>query len=262
MGSQGEQFEKLAEIVRRLRDPQSGCPWDREQTHQSLKRYLIEESYEAIDAIDHAPAKLADELGDVLLQVMLHSEIARQDGRFDISTVVEAISRKMVERHPHVFGDTKVHDSAEVLRNWEQNKKKQLAPDASILDGVPRSMPALLRGQRIGEKAARVGFEWNTTEEVRDKVFEEMREFLECCTSANEPRERIEEEFGDLLFALTQLGRRLQINSEELLGSAIDKFTRRFREIERRLGPDLKAAGLEKMDAVWNEVKEEERRRK
>jgi MazG family protein len=259
MARAGELLDKLQEIVHRLRDPKTGCPWDKEQTHETLKPFLIEEAYEVIDAIDQKKDKLGEELGDVLLQIMLHSEIASETGRFDISKVIEHISQKMITRHPHVFGDVKADTSKQVLQNWETIKQKELKDGTSILDGVPRGMPALIRAQRTGEKAARVGFEWPTLEGVRDKVFEELREFLEVCCDPKQDRERLKDEFGDILFALTQLSRRLEFNSEELLHKAADKFVRRFKEIERRAGPDMKALGLEKLDALWNEVKKEEK---
>ena len=264
MAKTGELFEKLQEVVHKLRDPVSGCPWDKEQTHESLKRFLIEECYEALDAIDRGTGpgseKFPDELGDVLLQIMLHSEIASETGRFDVSTVVSSITQKMITRHPHVFGDVKASTTKEVLSNWENSKKKELKTGESILDGVPRGMPALLRAERTGEKVARVVFEWPTLEGVRDKVFEKLRAFIEVCTAKDKKQERVKDEFGDLLFSLSQLARRMDLHGEELLHSATDKFTRRFKEVERRAGPDLKSAGLEKLDALWNEVKREEKK--
>ena len=158
-----------------------------------------------------------------------------------------------------ITGDVKASTTKEVLSNWENSKKKELKTGESILDGVPRGMPALLRAERTGEKVARVGFEWPNLEGVRDKVFEELREFLEVCTAQDKNQARIKDEFGDLLFSLSQLARRMDLHAEELLHSAIDKFTRRFKEVERRAGPDLKGAGLERLDALWNEVKREEK---
>lgn len=261
MSNAGVLFDKLREIIHKLRDPKTGCPWDKEQTHESLKPYIIEESYEVIDAIDQDKTKLGEELGDVLLQVMLHSEIGSETGNFDIEKVITDISNKMINRHPHVFGDAKAETSKEVLQNWEMIKKKSLKPNTSILDGVPRGMPALLRAQRTGEKAARVGFEWPALEGVRDKVLEEIREFLEVCSDKDADRAKMEDEFGDILFALTQLSRRLNVNSEELLHRSTDKFSRRFKEIEKRVGPALKETPLEKLDQIWNEIKMEEKQR-
>lgn len=250
-------FEKLVAIMKRLRDPNGGCPWDLEQTHQTLKPYLIEETYEVLDAIDQGPSKLQEELGDLLLQVVFHSQLASENKEFTVEQVAEGICNKLIERHPHVFGDKKVSGSKEVLKNWEEIKKSTSAKE-SVLDGVPRSMPALLRAQRIGEKAARVGFEWNTLEEVRDKVFEEMREFLECSTAPNTTRSKIEDEFGDILFALTQLARRLDVSGEQLLSRATDKFERRFRQMEKETGGKLKEKSLEELDALWEKIKQNE----
>ncbi len=252
-------YEELKAIVARLRDPNGGCPWDLEQTHETLRQYLIEETYEVVDAIDHTPDKLKEELGDVVLQIFLHSQIAAEDSRFTMDDVLRAVSAKMVKRHPHVFGDKDVKNSKEVLKNWEQIKKADLAEGVSLLDGVPRGMPALLRAQRVGEKAARVGFEWNTTEEVRDKVIEEIKEFLAECLAPEVSKEKLKDEFGDVLFALCQLARRMDVTSEDLLQKATDKFTRRFKEMERRVG-DVKAKTVQELDQVWEEVKAEEKK--
>lgn len=254
-----EAFKKLVEVVAKLRDPNGGCPWDLEQTHQSLKPYVIEEAFEVVDAIDEGSAKLKDELGDLLLQVMLHSQIASQEGTFCITDVLRSITEKMIKRHPHVFGDANAKTSDQVLKNWEKIKQKELAPNKSILDGVPKGMPALLRSQRVGEKAARVGFEWPTLEGVRDKVFEEMQEFLECCTDSSLPKEKMQDEFGDILFALTQLSRRLKFNSEDLLNQACNKFTNRFKKVEMRAGKDLSEFSIDELDRMWEEVKSEEK---
>jgi len=259
MSNAGELFEELINVIHKLRDPKSGCPWDKEQTHASLKPYLIEESYETLDAIDNHPEKLGEELGDVLLQVMLHSEIASETGAFDAAKVVDNITKKLISRHPHVFGEVKVEGTAEVLKNWEQIKQKSLKEGESILDGIPKGMPALLRAHRTGEKVAGVGFEWEKTEEVKDKVFEELREFLEVSLDPKESRDRLEDEYGDILFSLTQLARRLKFNSEDLLQRATDKFSRRFREVEKRAGPQLKEKTVKELDAIWENVKEEER---
>lgn len=256
---QATAFLELVRIVARLRNPVGGCPWDLEQTHESLKQYLIEESYEVLDAIDSDRSKLAEELGDVLLQVALHSQIASEANTFDIGSVADCVAKKMVARHPHVFGDQDAKTSKEVLQNWEMLKQKELPQGKSILDGVPRGMPALLRAQRIGEKAARVGFEWSTTEEVRDKVLEELKEFLEQALAPSISRDKLEDELGDILFALSQLSRRLNCNSEDLLQRSADKFVRRFKKVEERATPHIKDYTLEQLDAFWNEVKKEEK---
>lgn len=248
-------FERFVLVIKKLRDPQGGCPWDLEQTHASLKPYLIEEAYEVLTAIDEQPDMLKYELGDVLLQVVLHAQVARDGKSFAIDEVVDAAADKMIRRHPHVFGDVSVENSGEVLRNWEKNKQRDLAGGQSILDGVPKSMPALLRAQRIGEKAARIGFEWPTLEGVRDKVLEEVREFMECVCEPQPDKRRLEDEFGDILFALSQLSRRLDLNSEETLNRATDKFILRFKEMERRAGRPLSEMTIEELDNLWEEVK-------
>lgn len=257
MDASSAALKKLLDIVAQLRNPDGGCPWDLEQTHQTLKPYVIEEAFEVVDAIDEGSAKLKDELGDLLLQIALHSQIASENGAFTFKDVADAVSEKMVKRHPHVFGDAQAKTSDQVLKNWEQIKQKELKGDASILDGVPKAMPALLRAQRIGEKAARVGFEWPDLEGVKEKVFEEMGEFLNSVNTGNAAE--IEDEFGDILFALTQLARRLKLNSEDLLNRASSKFVRRFKQMEKIAGPNLKEAGLEKLDRIWNEVKKAEK---
>lgn len=254
-----EAFQKFIDVIAKLRDPNGGCPWDLEQTHQSLKPYVIEETYEVIDAIDEGPDKLKEELGDLLLQVVLHSQIAKDEKTFTIAEVIEIVTEKMIKRHPHVFGDKNFSTSDQVLRNWEQTKSRDLSPEKSILDGVPKAMPSLLRSQRVGEKAARVGFEWPTLEGVRDKVFEEMQEFLECCTDEAQDKSRLEDEFGDILFSLTQLARRMKFNAEDLLSRSCNKFVFRFKAMEKKAGRDLSKITLEELDRIWEEVKSTEK---
>ncbi|MDA0746347.1 MAG: nucleoside triphosphate pyrophosphohydrolase, partial [bacterium] len=206
------QFERLVEIMARLRGP-GGCPWDQEQTHQSLKPYLIEEAYELLDAIDaEDDVDIREELGDVLLQVVFHSQLASENKQFTIEEVAETICSKLVRRHPHVFGDVSVAGTADVLKNWEAIKsreKEERGQDASVLSGVPRHLPGLLRALRMQEKAAKVGFDWKHTEEVAGKVREEVEEFLEA-HSENDAK-KMEEELGDLLFSLVNLARFLHI---------------------------------------------------
>jgi MazG family protein len=199
----GEQnpFERLVGIMKRLLDP-DGCPWDREQTHESLKPYIIEESYEVCDAIDRGDFDdLKEELGDVALQIVFHAELARRASRFDISEVLNSICNKLISRHPHVFGDTDVKTSREVLANWEEIKKKEKSKkksrDASILDGIPGNMPALALSWRLQERAANVGFDWDKTDDVRKKVMEEWEELAQACIGGD--HEKIEDEYGDLL---------------------------------------------------------------
>lgn len=250
-------FQDLVEIVRILREPEKGCPWDKEQTHKSLTPYIVEEAYELVEAIETNEAELPKELGDVLLQVLLHSQIGKDGGNFSIEDVIYKLSEKLIIRHPHVFGDVVAESSKKVLQNWEQIKQNELKKNESILDGVPKRMPALLRAQRTGEKAARVGFEWDTLDEIKNKVLEEIKEFLEI--NPND-KERLEDEFGDIYFALTQLARRLNLDSEKALHRATDKFTRRFQELERRTNKPLTDLTLGELDLIWEDIKKDEKR--
>ncbi len=251
----GELFEELVQIVARLRDPRGGCPWDLEQTHQSLKPYLIEEAYETLDAIDSHPQKLAEELGDVLLQVMLHSQIGSDSGTFNIDDVVRHLSQKLVKRHPHVFGETSVKDSQQVLENWETIKAKDRSKQEGMLDGIPKALPALLKAQRIGAKVARVGFDWDTEKDICLKIEEELKEFMNCQSGAGANQAHAFEEFGDLLFTLVQLGRKLGFDCEDALAQANKKFMRRFAALEQLAGADLKSLGREKLEKLWADVK-------
>jgi len=268
--SDGEWFEKLVAVQARLRAP-GGCPWDREQTHQSLRTYLIEEAYEVLDALDSGDsAKLAEELGDLLLQIVFHSQIAREEGRFTVSDVIREISEKMVRRHPHVFGETRARDSAEVLKNWEQIKAEERrskswkgepagnrpATEASLLDGVSRGLPATLEGIQLTRKAARVGFDWEDTAGVFEKIAEETEE-LRKALKFSDGRE-IEEELGDLLFAAVNLSRFLKVDPEIALKKANAKFSRRFRAMEQRAregGQEFHDLPREEMEALWDSTK-------
>ena len=256
-------FDKLVEVMKKLHAP-GGCPWDREQTHESLKPYLLEETYEALEAIDSGSDEhLREELGDVLMQVVFHAEIADREGRFTINDVIEGIVEKLVRRHPHVFGDVTVESSDEVLVNWEEIKrreKREKKTGGSVLDGLPQSLPALIKARRIQEKVSRVGFDWERTEEVMLKVDEELQELKEA--SQAQDKAAIEEELGDLLFAIANLARFVSLCPEDALRKTIDKFQRRFQYIERELpkrGMKLGEASLEEMDKLWDEVKKEER---
>lgn len=255
-------FLELIDVVAKLRNPDGGCPWDLKQTHETLKQYLVEEAYEVLDAIDHEPEKLHEELGDVLLQVVLHSQIASERKDFDITKVCRAISAKLIRRHPHVFGDVEAKTSEQVLKNWEMIKQTELPSGKSILDGVPRGMPALQRSQRLGEKAARVGFEWPTVGGICDQALQEVSEFIEEVRAESISADRLEDEFGDILFSLAQLARRLNINSEEALHRSAQKFTGRFKKVEERAKPSMNELPLEELDRLWCEVKAEERAKK
>ncbi len=249
------ELHRLVKLMARLRGP-DGCPWDREQTHQSLKPYLIEEAYEALDAIDRNDDDgLRDELGDVLLQVVFHAQLAKEECRFTLEDVAASTTEKLIRRHPHVFGDASADTPGQVVETWEaiksrEKREKGLSP--SILDGIPRQLPALLRARRVQERAARSGFDWTDTEEVVDKVREEIDEFLEAWRDADE--KGMEEEFGDLLFALVNLARFLRVCPEEALRKTIGKFENRFSYIEQELGRQGKSAqsaSLEEMDRLW-----------
>lgn len=261
--SKATSFTELVHVMARLR-AEDGCPWDREQTHASLKPYLLEEAYEALEAIDEGDdTELCKELGDVLLQVVFHAQIAREQERFSIDDVARAIVDKLVHRHPHVFGDVEVDGADQVVINWERIKREERRGEdrePSALDGVPKHLPALLRAQRIQGKAARVGFDWEQVAGPLDKVEEEFAE-LRRAVERGEGGE-VEEEFGDLLFALVNAGRFLKLAPEDALRRAVDKFERRFRQVEevaRQRGEDLEALSLEEMDRIWDQVKEGEK---
>ena len=261
MTEQTKGFDRLMAIMRRLRAP-GGCPWDAEQSHESLKRYLIEETYEVIEAIDkNEPELLKEELGDLLLQPVFHAAIAEERGAFTMDDVLEAINAKLIRRHPHVFGEQQVKTAAEQVENWERIKKGEKGEERkSALAGVPPHMPALMKAQKITEKAARVGFDWEHVDQVFAKVLEELRELEEIMTGGDQ--ERVEAELGDLLFAIVNLGRFLSLNPEEALGKTIARFTRRFGYVEDALhagGRQMKDATLEEMDLLWVEAKEKER---
>ena len=257
--SAAEKFAELVDIMARLRG-ENGCPWDREQTSESIKPYLVEETYEVLEAIDEQdPVKLKEELGDLMLQIVFHAQMAEEAGAFSIGGVLAAINDKLVRRHPHVFGDVKAETAHEVLVNWEQIKqteRRQATGQASLLDGVPREMPALLRAHRLQEKASRVGFDWKEAQEVFRKVEEELGELR--AAMQGQAADRVEAELGDLLFALVNLSRFLAVNPEEALRKTIARFIARFRYIEEELarrGRSLKQASLEEMDALWTEAK-------
>src|SRR5882762_7692346 len=242
----GKWFESLVAVQARLRAP-NGCPWDREQTHQSLRTYLIEEAYEVLEALESGnDAKFAEEMGDLLLQIVIHSQIAREEGRFTVSDVIREIHDKMIRRHPHVFGTTRVKDSAEVLRNWEQIKARERLSkaeatgnpsgskgpkEASLLDGVSRALPATLEGFQLTRKASRIGFDWENASGVFEKMGEEARELKNALDAGEQPK--VEEELGDLLFAAVNLARFLKVDPEIALKKANAKFSRRFRSMEK-----------------------------
>jgi tetrapyrrole methylase family protein/MazG family protein len=252
-------FEKLVGIMATLRSP-GGCPWDREQTHKSLKPYLLEEAYEVLEALDEEDfSGLQEELGDLLLQVIFHAQIAAEEGRFTIDDVIDSINTKLTRRHPHVFGSADIKTSDEQRIHWE--KLKKVERKTSVLDGVPRNLPALLRAMRIQQKASTVGFDWNEAEDAWKKVEEEMAELQ---IAQDESREKVEEDFGDLLFALVNYARFLQVNPEDTLRSAVEKFIDRFKKVEKAIesgGKRMEEASLDEMDAVWNTIKNQKKKR-
>ena len=247
-------IKRFVAIVRRLR---RDCPWDREQTHQSIRHSLIEETYEVIEALDENNLdELKKELGDLLLHVVIHATMAEQAKEFTLKEVVEGISEKLIRRHPHVFGTTKVSNVEEIKHNWEKLKLSE--GRTSVLDGVPKGMPSLQRALRVQERAAKVGFEWQTMGDVKREVEEERNEFRQSLKKKR--MKKREEEFGDYLFALVNYARFNGINPENALRGTIEKFVRRFRFIEeslRKQGKDIHASTLEEMDGLWNRAKKQ-----
>ncbi|MFI5104046.1 MAG: nucleoside triphosphate pyrophosphohydrolase [Terriglobales bacterium] len=278
----GEKFERAVAIMARLRAP-GGCPWDREQTFDTIKRYTLEETYEVIEAIDNRDwQELPQELGDLLLQVLFYSEMAQEEGRFNIDHVLDALSNKLIARHPHVFGDVKAEDSQQVLKNWEAIKAKEKKTRAqgngetqkreALLDGVSRKMPALMEAHKISSKAAHVGFDWPELTGLFDKLEEETRELQEHITQTpagalrpgskekipDELHARLEDELGDLFFVLVNLARRLSVDSESALRKTNRKFRWRFGWLEEQLtsqGKKLESATLDEMESLWQQAK-------
>lgn len=254
-------FKELVEVIAKLRG-EDGCPWDREQTHETLKPQLIEEAYEVVDAIDEEKdEKLEEELGDLLMQVLLNAQIAEDDGKFNIRGVIQKISDKLKRRHPHVFGDVQVNSTREVMENWEAIKSQEHANKdrESAMDGVPLHLPELMKARKIQSKAARVGFDWERTEDVLEKVEEEMEE-LKVSISASEP-DGIEEEMGDILFSMVNLSRFLSVEPEEALRRTNAKFIRRFKHMEAEIatqGKNITDYDLPALDELWEAAKKTE----
>ena len=262
-------IERLHGIMTRLRDPERGCPWDREQTLESLKPCVLEETHELLAAMDRPDdkANYVEELGDVLLQVMFQSVMAEQEGRFTFDDVANAISDKLVHRHPHVFGSVDAKDSATVLRNWEQIKQMEHRKESrhSALDGVPAALPGLLKAQRTQEKAARVGFDWKDAKGPMDKIEEELGELKAEIASRKSAKPadsvRVKEELGDLVFAVCNLARHLGVDAESAVELTTSRFSRRFRAVEqgaKESGRALRDMTLGEMDALWEEAKRKE----
>ncbi|MEM9430967.1 MAG: nucleoside triphosphate pyrophosphohydrolase [Pseudomonadota bacterium] len=258
VGTPGGGMPRLLEIMRRLRDPESGCPWDIEQTFETIAPYTIEEAYEVADAIERAAmGELKDELGDLLLQVVYHTQMASEDGAFDFHEVAEAVAEKMYRRHPHVFGTESREKTAEdQVRDWETIKAQERGP-AGVLEGVALGLPALLRAVKLQNRAARVGFDWPTTDNVLEKLTEEAAEVIQA-----ETEDAREEELGDLLFVVANLARHMKVDPEAALRRANAKFTRRFEAIEAALAADGRApkdSDLEEMDQLWDAAKRAEK---
>lgn len=258
-------IQDLLDIMTRLRAP-DGCPWDREQDHKSLKRYLIEEAYEVLEAIDEEnPGKLCDELGDLLLQVVFHAQIAKENGHFDFGDVAHGVSAKMINRHRHVFGGEEAETADDVMDIWEKIKKEEkgLETQTQVLKEVPGNLPALMRSFKVQQKAAQVGFDWDDINDAMEKVKEEVRELEQAYNRG--AGSDIEEELGDLLFAVVNVSRFLKVQPELALTATVNKFIRRFEYVEAaamKQGRQLKDMSLKDMDALWNEAKNKERKEK
>ncbi len=260
MNNLTESFSNFYEIITRLRSPE-GCPWDRKQTAETLKGNLLEESYECIEAISNRDdAHIREELGDVLLLIGMISRIKEEEGSFTFSEVIDEVSEKLVRRHPHVFGEDKINDADEVKKKWEEIKKNVEKKDKSLLDGISKNMPPLERAYRFQKKASGAGFDWIDTESVWNKVYEELEEFRD--ESINSDQDRMEEEFGDFLFSIVNIGRFMKIDPAIALHRTNEKFLRRFQHVEKNMekeNMELGAENFDKMDALWDEAKELEK---
>ncbi|MCI0468603.1 MAG: nucleoside triphosphate pyrophosphohydrolase [Nitrospirae bacterium] len=251
-----EDFDKLIDIMSALRS-ENGCPWDKEQTRESLKPFIIEETYEVIEAIDEGvPEKIKEELGDLLFQIIFHCQIAKELGEFTIQDMLKKIAEKMTLRHPHVFGNERFETSEEVLKQWEDRKREEGKFRESILEGIPKVLPALVRAHRVQARAARVGFDWKRIDDVIEKLDEEIMEFKEAL--AKKEQAAIEDELGDIFFSLVNISRFVSVNPEDALRKTISKFISRFHYIEMTAaenGRKLSEMTLEEMDAMWEAAK-------
>ena len=248
-------FEDLLEIMEKLRS-EDGCPWDREQTHESIKRSIMEEGYELIEAIDGKnPEKMADESGDLLLQVVFHAQIGKEQGEYDISDVTDAICKKLIHRHPHVFGNVKVNSTKEILDNWDKLKAEEKKHRKSAMDGISKAQSALMSAQKISKKAVKTGFEWPDEKSLYDCIYSEFEEFKEA--EKQQDKEHMEEEFGDILFATVNLARWNKIDAEQALLKANKKFVKRFRKMEELAEKPLEEYSFEEYDALWKLAKKQ-----
>lgn len=263
-GSKGKSFDDLVQVMATLRG-EDGCPWDKKQTMATIKDYFVEEVYEALEAIESGDVEsMKEEFGDVLFEICFLSRIAEEEGKFNVYDSIESIVDKLIRRHPHVFGDEKIKEAEEVPGRWARLKaeeKKKKKTRESILDGVPQSLPSLLQALRISERAVAVGFEWENVDGVFEKVEEEIQELKDAIKNG-EAEERLEDELGDILFTLVNVGRKLQISPHDSLMRTMNKFRRRFGAIEQKLATEgiaLESAGFEKLENLWKIVKEEEK---
>ncbi len=255
-------IDQVLEIMRKLRDPEGGCPWDREQNLETLKPFLIEECYELIDAIDSGDVeKHKDELGDMLLQIVFQVQLRQEAGQFSFDDICTVLAEKLIRRHPHVFSDDKVTGSKDVLKKWEEIKNKEKKTGRrSVVDGVPKHLPALMKAHQVQSRAARVGFDWSAIHDVMAKLEEELEETKEAMRSGN--KEHIAEEIGDLLFSVVNLSRFQKLHAEELLAATVRKFSRRFQAVEARVHAQNKQmtdCSIAELDEFWNEVKRDEK---
>ena len=248
------ELERLIEIVATLRS-ENGCQWDREQTHKSLRPNMLEEAYEAVDAIDEGDiSNLREELGDVLLQVVLHAQIAKDNGEFDIEDVAKELADKLIHRHPHVFGNQEVHSTKEILDNWERLKKEEKTYRKSVLDGVSKSQSALMAAQKISKKVVKVGFEWDSIESLKKCIQSEYQEFEEAVRLQD--KDLMEDEMGDIFFATVNLARWHKIDAEQALLRANKKFTKRFKKMEEIATKPLEEYGYQEFNELWKQAKE------
>ena len=252
-----KEFDRLVEIVRVLRNPQNGCPWDKEQTHSSLIPNFIEELYEAVEAIENNDFEhLSEELGDLLLHIIMQAQIASEENLFQIEDILKKINEKLIRRHPHIFGKQKLNNAKDVKNNWERIKLKEKTQRKSVLEGIPKHLPALIKAQRIQEKAAAVGFDWHDELPAIEKLDEEIEEFKEAYQSKDE--KAMKDELGDLFFSLVNISRKLGYDAESLLNAASAKFAERFRKIEEHHNHNhekMRQTSLEKLDEIWRKVK-------
>lgn len=248
-----ENLKKLIDVIETLRSPE-GCEWDRQQTHKSLRPNMLEEAYEAVDAMNSGDMKhLKEELGDVLLQVVLHAQIASEEGCFNLEDVAKGLSEKLVYRHPHVFGDVKVNSTQDILDNWEKLKKEEKSHRKSVMDGISKSQSALMSAQKISKKAVKVGFEWDCEESLLNCIKSEFSEFADAVQKND--RENMEEEMGDILFAVVNLARWHKLDAEQCLLNANKKFVKRFKTMEELAAKPLEEYSFEEYDKLWRQAK-------